>query len=66
MDSISELADAGKKRPKVSGYDEYFTKSEEMANADRPIQRAKDNEASGRINSLSNLKDTPIFINMGR
>jgi len=52
--------------PKIGDFDEYFKKSEEIANADRPIQRAKDNEASGMINSLSNLKDTPIFINMGK
>ena len=62
-DSGDLTGDSFTKRPRnIDDFDEYFTLSEGIANADGFIQQADANAAVGKIDALSNLSSKPVFI----
>jgi len=62
----TDLTAGRNKKPTVSDFNTYYTESEAVANA-APMITFADNAASeGKINSLSNLNDSPVFIGANR
>jgi len=64
LKSSSDLTgDTYTKRPRdIDDFEEYFTLSLGIANADDFIQQADTNAAAGKIDALSNLNSKPVFI----
>ena len=50
----------------IKDFDEYYTKNEEIANADNFIKETNNFEAQGKIDPLINLNDSPVWIASNR